>query len=311
MNQSELIDVIRRQLYTRRIDIKTGKPIADYDLLEEFQRVVKKNNERIIKTISNSNSQYFHVLNHFQGDVSDLTESANIVSCLFPKRLIITSFVRQGEFKYLLASIYERFGTLIENDIIELYVDFSEYETAWVPENNEKRPDTMKEKNIHLLTQSYTTLDYNQDIKVSLPWLQNARHEDYIELVNKYNLQFDNYSRQIDKIAKIAKNPNELTSLLINETKDAFIDIRIALEKTQTELMKKGIKTIVGAIATAIPFLVPIDNAYISPELLGSILGATNVISTVPPIIDSSFEISKIGRENPYWLLWKWNKVKT
>lgn len=310
MNQRELVDIIRKELYTRKLDIATGKPVVDYDLENEFRKVISKNNKRILTTVSNSDSQYFHVMNHVQGNISTLTKNANMVSCLFPRKLIITSFVRQGSFKYLLAGIYERFRLLIENDIIELYIDADEYEMDWSPDNSNKRPDIMQTDNIYLLTQSYDTLNYEGYIKISLPWLMNARQEDYIELITRYNLQFENYSRQIDKISKIAKNPDELSNLFIDEVKDAFIDIKIELEKAQSELFKKGIKTAVGTIVTAIPFLLPPDNSFLSPELLGSIFGATNIISTVPPLIDSGFDIKNAGKENPYWLLWKWNNIK-
>ena len=307
--QRELLDIIRRQLYTRKLDMSTGKIIVDNELLFEFQDAVKKNNDRIISTISSSASQYFHVINHLQGDVSELTYNANMLSCLLPKKLIVTSFVEQENFKYLLASLYERFKLPIENSIIELYIDTDKYPTNWTPSNNKKKPETLEKSNIHLLTQSYNPLNYDNYIKIALPWLINARHEDYIELIDKYSLQFDNYSKQIDKITKVAKTPDELSHLLVSEIKDAFIDIRISLEKTQAELYKKGLKTFVGAVATAIPFLVPIDNSIISPELLGSILGATNIFSTIPPIIDSGFDLTRAGRDNPYWLLWKWNRA--
>ena len=158
----------------------------------------------------------------------------------------------------------------------------------------------MKSKNMHLLTHSYDALNYEGYNKVNLPWLMNARQEDYIELICKYSLQFENYSRQIDRITRIAKNPEELSNLFINEVKDAFIDIRISLKKAQSGLLKKGIKTIIGTVATAIPFVLPLKNSFISPELLGSILGTTNIISTIPPIVDSSFDIKNAGRDNPY-----------
>ncbi len=310
MSQKELVDIIRKELYTRKIDILTGKPVVDNDLEKEFRKVILENNKRILTTVSNSDSQYFHVINHVQGNITTLTENANMVSCLFPKKLIISSFIRQGSFKYLLAGIYERFKLLLENDIIDLYVITDEYDMDWKPNRDNEQPEILCSDSIHLLTQSYDMLNYDGYIKINLPWLINARQEDYIELISKYNLQFENYSRQIDKITKIAKNPDELSNLFVREVQDAFIDIRISLEKSQSELFKKGIKTAIGTVATAIPFLLPLENSYISSELLASILGATNIISTIPPIIDSGFDIKNTGRENPYWLLWKWNNIK-
>lgn len=311
MANKELLDIVHRHLYTRKLDIETGKPVIDRELEVEFLRVIKDNNEKVIKNISASNSQYFHVMHHSQGDVSLLTHNVKMVSCLFPKKLIITSFVRQGAHKYLLASIYDRFRMLIENDIAELYIDTDTHEIDWSPEEMSSEASLSQTGNVYLLTQSFDEIDYNGTIKVSLPWLENARPEDYVEIINKYQLQYDIYCRQIDRLSKIAKNAEELTNSFVKEVEDSFIDIRIALEKAQFELSKKGIKTAIGVVVTAIPFFIPAQNAFVSPEVLSSILGASSMITTVPPVVDSVLDYKNIGKnDNPYWLLWKWNKMK-
>ncbi len=95
--------------------------------------------------------------------------------------------------------------------------------------------------------------------------------------------------------------------LLIAEIKDAFIDIRIALEKKSIELNKKGLATVVGVVLTTIPMLIPKDIANISPDLIAGLLGATTLIGTVPPLLDSFIDKRAEKKDNPYWLAHQYN----
>lgn len=311
MENKDLLDIIHRHLFSRKLDIHTGKPVIDVDLEQEFFKIISQNNNRILSKIKSSNGQYFHVLNHVQGDLSTLTHNVKIVSNLLPKKLIITSFVKQGSFKHLLSGIYERFKVYLENGLIELYIDTEEHEMYWKPDLNNKKalPQTMQTENIQLLTQSYDKLNYDNTLKFALPWLENARPEDYIEIINKNKLQYAMYCNHIDKLCAAAQDPNSLTSSLIKEANDAFLEIQIALEKSKAELIKKGIRTSIGIVATAIPFVIP-PTEIISAETLATFLGATNLISTVPSLIDNCFDYTRIAKtDNPYWLLWKWNQI--
>lgn len=307
--QEKLLNSIHEYLYTRKIDLKTSKPYIDDGVIRNLIAVSEANNRSILSNLNNSKGQYFHVLNYADGYVDKLKHDIDMISCLFPKRLIVTSFLKQGDMKYLLANIYKDYKDLIKAGVLDLYIETVERGLNWNPEKDSNTlPEVMKKSNIMLLTQSYSDLQY-EGIKILLPWLQNARSEDYLELIHKYDLQFEIYCKQIDKICKIAKNPEELTQLFIQEVKDAFIDIRIALEKKHEELYRKGINTVVGSVATVIPLLLPEDINSVSPELLSGILGATNVVTVLPSMFGSIRDVLQCEKYSEYWLLWKWNKI--
>ena len=309
MANDKLLECIYNYLYTRKIDLETGKGYIDEKVINDLIMQSKNNNKWILENIESSDGQYFHVLNYVDGCAETLKQDVNMISCLFPKRLIITSFIKQNNWKYLLANIYNDYKEFLKSGLLDLYIETENTAADWGPNNNNGfLPDTMKNDKIMLLTYSYNRINY-EGIKILLPWLNNARPEDYLELIEKYNLQFDIYCKQIDKICKVAKSPEELTHLFVNEVKDAFIDIRIALENKKEELRRKGINTTIGSIVTAIPFLLPNSIDVVSPELLSGILGATNVITTLPPIFGSIRDITECEKFNEYWLLWKWNKI--
>lgn len=309
------LDVLEKHFFTRKIDLNTGKPFRDIALEMEFYTLIKKENKRIIDTITASSAQYFHVLTYMEQDSGSFINYKNYdaikkVSCLFPNKLIVTTPFKQ-ECSDMLFILYYKCRELIKNNLLEFYIDLIERDSTWQPVPGEiSSPDTIKNKDdIYILTEDYQSVNFDGKIQVMLPWLQNARAEDYVELINKYKVQYEVYAHHIDKIAGVAMNAEELTSLLIKETKDAFIDIQIALEKKSDELKKKGIATTVGSILTAIPMLIPSDFANISPDLLSGLLGATTLVGTVPPLIDKIIDKHNVSKDNPYWLLWKWKCI--
>lgn len=309
MAQEKLLNYIHDYLYTRRINLETGQGYIDNETIEKLVREAKIENKWILEKIENSGGQYFNLLNYVNGHAGELKQNIKMLSCLFPKRLVVTSFMIQDDWKYLLANIYDDYKDFFKAGLIDLYIETQEQNAEWdLNNNNGFYPEIIDNSKIMLLTHSYKNLNYN-GIKILLPWLYNARAEDYLELIEKYHLQFDIYCRQIDKICKAAKEPEELTQLFIKEVKDAFIDIRIALENKREELYKKGINATIGSIITAIPFLIPEKIDFISPEILSGLLGATNVLATLPPVLGSIRDILQCEKFNEYWLLWKWNQI--
>ena len=309
------LDVLEKYYFTRKIDLNSGKSFRDIALEMEFYTLIEKENKRIIDTITASTSQYFHVLTYMEQDNGAFINYENYntiknISCLLPSKLIVTTPFKQ-ECSEMLFLLYYKCRELIKNNLLEFYIDLNERDSNWQPiPGDVNSPDTIKNKDdVYILTEDYQCLDFEGKIQLMLPWLQNARAEDYVELINKYKVQYEVYAHHIDKITAVAKSAEELTSLLINETKDAFIDIQIALEKKSDELNKKGIATTVGSVLTAIPMFIPSDFANISPDLLSGLLGATTLVGTIPPLVDKIIDRRNVGKDNPYWLLWKWKCI--
>ena len=276
---------------------------ADKDVVDRLRQMSLSENKRIINTISNNNSQYFHVPNYVNYSPYLVEKNIEKIGCLLPKKLIVATAMDYTSITRVL-----RFRPFLDNDIFELFL--FESEDSNNDEHHEMRiiNNQLTSSNVELLTQSIDSLSYKSYIEVILPWLEGARPKDYISIMTKYKLQYDIYCNHIDKLAHSAANPESLTHLLVQETKDAFIEMRITLEKSKAELKKVGINTMIGSVLTSIPLLIPDSGSSISPELLSGLLGATNIFATIPPLTSSIKEIRTGNRFNPYWLLWKWSK---
>ena len=140
---------------------------------------------------------------------------------------------------------------------------------------------------------------------IGLPWLYNARVEDYIELINRYENEFENYNRHIRDLAKTATNEKELTRDLVNSFNDLKIDMQIKLEMKKEELRKKGILTLVGVCLTAIPYAISLKYETIDPSLLNGLLGGLSVYECAS-VISDGLARNNLSRDNPLWIIWKW-----
>ena len=142
-------------------------------------------------------------------------------------------------------------------------------------------------------------------IYVGLPWLYNARIEDYIELTNKYESEFESYNGYIRDLAKTATNEIELTQDLVNRINDLKIDMSIKLEMKKEELLKKGIRTFVGVCLTGIPYLIGIKYKEFDPGLLSALIGGMSAFECAN-VVSDGLARNNLPKDNPLWVIWKW-----
>ena len=160
---------------------------------------------------------------------------------------------------------------------------------------------------------SFLQSNFNAAIKpvnhmlIKIPWLKNARIEDYIDLVKGNQLQFENYGLKVNEVIKL-NNIELISETLIKELNEASIELSILLQTKQKELRTKGIVTTLGICCTIIPFLFPQISEIVEPKLLSSLLG----VGTIKELFNMGNEITAInnnGKSDPYWIMWKWGKV--
>ena len=142
---------------------------------------------------------------------------------------------------------------------------------------------------------------------VGLPWLYNARVEDYIELINRYENEFESYNRYIRELAKTATDEAELTQDLVNKINDLKIDMDIKLEIKKEELWKKGISTFVGVCLTGIPYLMSIKYSEIDPNLLNALVGGVSAFECAN-VVSKGLAKNNLTKDNPLWVIWKWSQ---
>lgn len=292
---------------------KFGEIIYPPEVINAF----KNENKHLLAEIRSREGQFFNYLNVYSvatgwPNINKLYVDIPKLSCLFPSRTIISTPVAfredigiigiRFEYEPVFMELYNNNKDLINQNIIKLFFmyDFKDFDLD-DSDNHELKIPTV-------LYNSRTKSNVLNEIQMRLPWLYNARYQDYLEIIDKYKVEFEIYTNHIDKISRIASNQDCLTDTFVNEFKDAMLDIRISLEKKQRELKMKGIETIVGFIFTAIPLILPELFKEISPELLSGILGATTLRGELIPMIKNINELMTNKRDDPYWILWEWNK---
>jgi len=143
-------------------------------------------------------------------------------------------------------------------------------------------------------------------IYASFPWLYDARTTDYIELCLKYPTEFNFLAHTIQNLIKnVDNNESNTNTQIANDITDALINIRINYEKKQAELKTKGIRTIIGLAMTFLPI---INNfKVINPEVFSGLCGGYSLFEA-SSLFDEYTKIKNTCRENPFWLIWKWQK---
>lgn len=269
------------------------------------------------------NDKYIYVRGYPYG----LTESISKYLCVFSQRAYISagSLHCRSESKSLLLDadtdevkrllgIYYLYREIIKNNIA-IYVPYSmsikginirrvESENGYTTFPFFDLPQTVK-----LYNSNYDSFLHKSVSKlyVGLPWLFNARVEDYIEIINKYETQFSNYNKKVREISLATNDIEEFNSLLVKEFQEAVIDIRIALEKKKTALKVKGITTILGICMTTIPYICPQISQYVDPKILSALLGGNSIKDLLSCTNDIN-EIANLCKENPFWPLWEWQR---
>ena len=142
---------------------------------------------------------------------------------------------------------------------------------------------------------------------VGLPWLYNARIEDYIDLINRYENEFESYNSYIRELARTTTDEMELTRDLVNRINDLKVDVKIKLEIKREELRKKGLRTFVGVCLTGIPFLINTHFKQVDPSILGALVGGMSVYECAN-VVSEGLARNDLPKDNPLWVIWKWSQ---
>lgn len=242
-------------------------------------------------------------------------------SCVFPNRTIMSS----GDFHYLDKPEYafidiDFFSKLFycKNLLLEGIVHISPFQLLTdseegIPDGafieNLRLPDKNKKKIAELDECGLGAYQGNQLISklfVAMPWLENAKVEDYIDIVNKFQAEFECYNHCLAGISGVTEDTETFIKKYLNDYKEASINLQIAMEKKQSELRTKGITTMLSLCLTAIPYLLP--EGCIDANVVSAFLGA----GTVKEMLSSAnifTEKKNIGKDNPFWVLWKWGNI--
>lgn len=243
--------------------------------------------------------------------------------CLFPKRALIETSTllsylditpHNGESYDLppddFMKQYFRFSNLIEHNIAFLYPTKTNEEMHRGTEQIFDSSSIIPLKNVASISQNgnINRIVQRPDMfYVAFPWLYNARTDDFIEICDRYPLEFDCLAIAIEKIAQASNGTTDLQTDILLELKEALINIQISFEKKKAALKTKGIISTVGIALTCIPLVVSHYFENIDISMLQTMLGSATILGSAD-ILNDFFSLKGEGIENPYWVLWKWKQ---
>ena len=319
MDYLDIDNILKGEGLRRASDINSlkqdGKRISskDYPWIKDIVQILREKAEIAKGRISIQSGQYFLVDNMSCINWDKISK----YSCFFPERTIIsagaTFSAADDNTVFLDAIMLFNFfwgKPVLCNGIADLCptTEYSFQSSEVVYKFSDMLEECQKSK-IALLNKCGTSQINDKLLNhlfIAMPWIYQARLEDYFEIIQKYKTEFANYNSYIASIAKVATNEFELTQQLVSEMRESIIDIQISLEKKQHELKSKGIVTAIGLCLTAIPHVIPSLSNYIDPSLLTAVLGGGSLMECLKLISDyHSDKNSK--NDNPFWVLWKWN----
>lgn len=208
------------------------------------------------------------------------------------------NLIQEGVYK-ILPEIIKTSGDS-EDDMQEAYRTWglSGKKEYWQGHLVNKEIDVLGDDNVFFSNEKIEKLYFE------FPWLYGVGIEDYIEIVSKNRLLYNNYCNTILKYADEIRKGQYLS--LKQEMKEANDSIRIELERAQNNLKRKGIQTVVSIALTFIPMGLSIPEKQ--KAWLSAVIGVTSLKDILVEFSDEIAALRDVGKESPFWLTYQWQK---
>lgn len=304
------------------LSLTHGKLLAaqKYPWIQDLADIIKSLYYTIEKHISDIDGQIFLV------DEIESSSHQNILkySCVFPNRMIMSS----GEFHYLdkaqyalididffrklfwskdllLSEIVHISPFCLCTDLIDGEGDIRNalIENLSLPNKNKKKIAQLDEAGIG----DVEHIPFVDKIFVKLPWLTNADVSDYLDIINSNKTEFLFYNQYLSNLSDTSESTMEYLDKFAKDFSDANFNIQIALEKKRAELKTRGIVAFLSTCLTAIPFIFP-ESSLIDAKTLAAFLGGGTLKQFID-LMTIQNEKNAIGKDNPFWVLWKWKNL--
>lgn len=279
----------------------------------------------IIKSLYYATENYISYIDGqvFLVDEIEFQNHQNILkySCIFPNRMIMSS----GEFHYLDKKQYALIDIdffrklfwskdLLLNEIVHISpfylctdlvdgegdINHALIENLSLPDKNRRKIAQLDKTGIG----DVEHIPFVDKIFVKLPWLTNVDVPDYLDIINSNKTEFLFYNQYLSNLADISENTMAYLDKFAKDFNDANINIQIALEKKRAELKTRGIVAFLSICLTAIPFFFPASSP-IDAKTLSAFLGGGTLKQFID-LVPIQSEKNAIGKDNPFWVLWKW-----
>lgn len=284
-----------------------------------FSIACEKSIEQIQKNHKNKKMFFFHKELYIGQD----TDFINTYASLFPQRFILYTsdlYIHQkirieGTNKKIevgsavgtdLLRQYIRHKKLIQNELVYLFP------TSCFQESKKyvTIPNFTKYKNKCFISGFENKLEIipkteYSNLIIELPWIKNAQVEEFIELKEKYKIEYERFQNKTDELMLKLQSGNTIESLLAKEYNEASLEIKNIIINRKSEMRKKGKEVILGTLCTMIPItLEQIGINAFDPKIISSIVGGTTIYNGVKDF----YAKSNLEHDNPYWILYKWEQ---
>lgn len=301
------------------LDLSQGKLLSaqKFPWISEMAPILKSLYYSAENHISNMGGQFFLVDEMKREYSVDLMK----YSCLFPERMIVSA----GEFHYLddpnqafIDIDFFRKLFLGKNLLLNSIVHISPFYlcTDLKGDGDFKNamleyltlPDANKKK-VAFLDRAGSGEDklspFVKNIFVTMPWLKGADIQDYVEIISNNREEFIHYNQYLSKLSQETADTQQFITQYAKDYNEAATNIKISLEKKKAELKRKGIITAVSVCLTIIPVVLP-SSIGIDKGFLSGLLGG-GTLSSVVELVPDMLSLKDVEKENPFWVMWKWN----
>lgn len=152
---------------------------------------------------------------------------------------------------------------------------------------------------------------YNNPIKdnsmlfASFDWIKNVHVEEYLELADKYKSEYNRFQIKLDELLLKTKKEEHLPSIIIKEYNEASLEIKNIISKKKNDMKRIGKQAIMGTLLTVLPIAMEINGFnYFDPKYISSAVGGATIFNCYKEFDN----LKKSERQNPFWILWKWQQ---
>jgi len=296
-----------------------NKDILDFGELMYFTIACRKAAEQIENIHKNKKRFFFHK-SLYIGQDSDFI---NTYVSLFPERFVLYTSDLYLHQKISVEDTNRKIeiGCAVGTDLIRQYIKYRQIiqdELIYLfPKSCFQKskkyveiPSFAKCKNkciIDCFTNKFEIIPKTEytNLIVELPWIKNAQIEDFMELKNKYKIEYERFQIKTDELMLKLQDGKAIESILAKEYNEASLEIRNIITNRKSEMKRKGKEVILGTLCTMIPItLEQIGINLFDSKVFSSIVGGTTIYNGVKEF----YSKSNLERDNPYWILYKWEQ---
>jgi|GEM_PF-6693111 len=276
------------------------------DSIEFFREVCEGENNTILDRLIRDGRQFFRVdcataSNEHERRHQEIIRKA---PCLYPRQTVINvpfnSSLKEPN-QEVIVRIFDVFCDMYGANRVCLDAGLAKLYLSDYKETLDKQLNILTRNNHLCKIRGEASAESGQRYLIAkAPWLYYASPEDYVDIINKHEEQFQHYMHHVNNLASVAKNELALTKSILLAYNDAYRELNATLDMEKEKLKSKGRACAVGVVATAVMLMTDM------PDTFQQILGSTTIAGAA--VIIGGTNLKAVGMNNKNWVVWKWHQ---